>query len=264
MQNYIKNNRLDENRNRAYDMRRDDDYFKTPSISPYDIDYAILYHIQNNIKPTIVENNKVVDVPVLFAAGETWAQIQKYGFARDKSKKAMTPLIVINRINMRDDERFEKLRGPNSHNIISYKTTLPQQQNNKNDRLSKTFNTKKSETVAMISIPDRVVVSYDVLVWTELTTQMNDLVQSIKTQHKMNWGDELKFTTLITDYSFETVNDLGSDRIVRTTLPIEVWGVLQPEYELQESTVRKAHSIKRVEFKNDMEQFEVYPRMDDI
>lgn len=252
----------DSTLNRAYEVRRDDDTFKTPSISPYDIDYAILYHIQQNIKPQVVENRNVIDVPVLYAAGETWAQIQRYGFARDKSNKAMTPLIVLNRTSMRDDERFDRLRGPNTNRIMSYSIKTPQQLNSKNDKLNKTYNTKNSETVALLTIPDRVIVDYELIIWTELTSQMNQVVQMIKNQHKSTWGDVFKFTTFVTNYNFDTVNDLGTDRVVKSTLSLEVRGTLQPEYELQTSTVRKSHSIKRVEFKNEIEQYEIYPHME--
>ena len=63
----------------------------------YDIDYAVKWHIDNVIKCTIVENNTVIKVPVIFASGEKWAMIQKHGYLRDNQGKVLTPLIVIQR-----------------------------------------------------------------------------------------------------------------------------------------------------------------------
>ena len=68
----------------------------------------------------------------------------------------------------------------------------------------------------------------------------------------------MSFTTTIGDYSFETINSTGEDRIVRCQVPLEVAGILQSEYEMKESTIRKAHTVKRVDFRNEVEQEEIY------
>ena len=58
--------------------------FKGDTIKPftvglYDIDETILYYFNNVIKPTVVQNGKRIDVPVIYADSERWNQIQKDG-----------------------------------------------------------------------------------------------------------------------------------------------------------------------------------------
>lgn len=246
-------------RNRAYDTHRDDDTFTTPSITLFDIDYAILWHLQKRIQPEVEENGKMIPVPVTMASGEKWNQIQRHGYLRDKGRKIMTPTIVLRRLSMTADLRVPKLDvagDNNSTQIIMFPDT---QMNNTHDWIHKTHNTKKSKTYFLSVIPDHVLVSYEILIWTELQIQMNSIVEQIVPQDRMPWGDVFQFVTKIGDYSFETLNNTGEDRIIRSTIPIEVEGILQAEYELKESTIKKAHSIKRVDFINEVEQYDIYP-----
>lgn len=246
-------------RNRAYDTHRDDDTFTTPSITLFDIDYAILWHLQKRIQPEVEENGKIVQVPVTMAAGEKWNQIQRHGYLRDRERKVMTPVITVKRNSMTPDLRVPKLdvAGDNgATQLIMFPDT---QMNNKNDWIHKNYNTKESKTYYLSVIPDHVIVSYDIYIWTELQIQMNKIIEQIVPQDRMPWGDVFQFTTKIGDYSFEALNNTGEDRVVRATVPIEVAGILQAEYELRKSTIRKAHSIKRVDFQNEVEQYDIYP-----
>ena len=63
--NYINNPFIDPSRNRSNDTRRDNDSFKTPSITLYDIDYAILYFLKEKINFQIEENGRMINVPVI-------------------------------------------------------------------------------------------------------------------------------------------------------------------------------------------------------
>ena len=42
---------------------------KNVSIQLYDVDYAVKWHLESVIKPTVVEENSIITVPVIFAAG---------------------------------------------------------------------------------------------------------------------------------------------------------------------------------------------------
>lgn len=257
MENYIKHqNRLSTDKiNRENEIRRDDDFFSTPTINVYDIDYAILYHLQNNMNLQVEENGRQIDVPVTYAGGEMWAQIQKNGYLRDRNRKIMTPVIVISRSSMGMDDRYEKLRIPNSKDFISYKLHSPQQKNDKYNRINQTDNSLKSETTFLSGIPDRVLINYELIIWTELNSQMNVIIDKIRTQHKMLWGDAMTFLTKVQDFNFEKSNQAGTDRVVKTTVSLEVEGILQNDFELNESTIRKANSIKRVVFNTEIEEF---------
>lgn len=245
--------------NRAYHMRRDTDDFKTPVINIYDIDYAVLYHLRNNIAPTIQENGSQIPVQVMFAGGETWSQIQRHGYLRDKSRKVMTPVMVLRRTGIRQDDRFIKLDITGVNQMTANTYIGKRQKNIKNDWIHKTQNTMPSYEMYMTTLPEFVKVSYDLYIWTELTPHLNYIIEELIPEHKMPWGDSMQFLTYVNEFSFETINSAGDDRVVSATTTLEVDGKLMPEYSLRNSTVQKALSIKRVDFINESSQWELYP-----
>ena len=75
--------------NRAKQVRRDNDIVKTPKCTIEDVDWAIMSYIRDVIQPQIIENDQLIDVPVMYANGEKWAQVQAKGFMRDRKGKIM-------------------------------------------------------------------------------------------------------------------------------------------------------------------------------
>lgn len=247
--------------NRAHATRRDNDTFTTPSINLYDIDYAILYHLKNNANFEVEENGKLVTVPVMFAAGEMWTQIQRNGYMRDKSRKLMTPVIALKRDSIANDERFTflKVQSPNLGNRLLIRPITPDRQiHDPYDWINKTEFTKRNKQYFVSVIPEFIRVSYTLYIWTQLTVQMNSIVEKLITLDMDMWGDSFKFVTNVGDMTFETVSDTGEDRLIRTECILTVDGQLLPEYVLRESTIRKAYSLKRVDFVNEVEQPELY------
>lgn len=232
-------------KNRAYDTRRDNDTFVVPSITIYDIDFAILYFLKNKIAPQIEENGSLVNVPVIFANGEKWVQIQRQGFLRDSNKKIMAPLISIRRVSMAEDDRFSKLRISNNtdgaNSLIIYPAV---QKNNQND--IPRSNNQQSYEYYVSAIPTNVRVNYELILWADKVHQLNSIVESIVPNDNVPWGDVFQFVTKIQDYSFDITNNIGEDRIARCTIPIQVDGFLQPEFNLKQSSIVKAHTIKGV------------------
>lgn len=249
----------DGSRNRAYDIRRDTDNYTTPVVNIYDIDYAILYHLKNNLAFTIQENDQQIPVQVMFANGETWSQIQRHGYLRDKSRKIMTPVIAIKRTAIATDDRFLKLDIPGVNDGTANVYLGKRQRNVKNDWINKTYETFPSFESYVVTLPEFVRVSYDLYIWTELTSHMNYIIEELIPEHRMPWGDTMTFEVEVGDMSFDTSNVSGEDRLVSSQMPLEVRGFIMPEYSVRESTVRKAHSIKRVDFINEMSQYELYP-----
>ena len=62
-----------------------------------DIDETIVYYFNNVIKPSVVQNGRRINVPILYGSPERWAAVQKDGFYRDKNGKIQTPLIMFKR-----------------------------------------------------------------------------------------------------------------------------------------------------------------------
>lgn len=238
--------------NRAYDIRRDDDKFQTPKISIYDVDYAILWWISNHIKPQVVENERMIDVPVIFANGETWSQIKQHGYMRDNTGKAQAPVITIRRTGMVENDSMPKMDANNLPSNLRFKLFPHIQTNNTYTR--PTYNTKKSQTYYMLALPEYYKVSYEILIWADLQEQLNEIVHELIVTNRFAWGDALKFTTYLRDTSFDTIKSSGEDRLVKATFQVEVDAILVKDFEARVSTLQKAYSIKRVRFENEREQ----------
>ena len=64
------------------------------------IDEAIFYYFENVIKPNVISNGDMIDVPVIYGSGERWNLAQKDGFYRDRNGKIQTPLVMVRRTNL--------------------------------------------------------------------------------------------------------------------------------------------------------------------
>ena len=85
------------------------------------------------------------------------------------------------------------------------------------------------------------------MLWCDFTTQLNDLIDQILPYGRFLWGNEAnRFETAIGQTSFEIVNTVGEDRLVRATIPLTVQGTLLSEQETRISTIKKMYSVKRV------------------
>ena len=87
---------------------KDDTKNKTFSIGLEDIDAALLYYLKDVIKPTVMQNSKQIEVPVIYGSPERWKSMQADGFYRDKNGKTMN-----------QGSRFVA-RMPNSNNYLAY------------------------------------------------------------------------------------------------------------------------------------------------
>jgi len=199
----------------------------------------------------------MIDIPVMYANGEKWAQVQARGYMRDRKGKIMTPVISIRRTSITERDQLKKLdvnKNPEGNALVLQNkfTTI-----NRYDRFSVIRGDKRAKEFYVTAIPEFVDVSYELLLWCEYTEQMNSVVEQIMPTGGFAWGTTWKFPTYISDYSFETVNATGEDRIVRCTLPLTTKATLMMEDELRRSTVQKNYSVKRVSFKSETEAFDV-------
>jgi len=243
--------------NRAEQIRRDDDTVKTPAVTIYDCDFAILSYLQDIVKPTLIENGQMVDVPIMFASGEKWAQIQRRGFMRDEKGKLMTPLLSIRRSGVVERDALKSLavnQNPDGMGLVhSNKFTKA----NRYDKFNVLQGTRPTKEFFVSPIPEYVDISYELMLWTQYTEQMNALVEDLVPLSGHAWGTTWKFISFLQDVSFETVNAPGEDRLVRATIPLTTKGILLSESELRKSNLQKQFAIKKVTFKNETEAFNV-------
>jgi len=242
--------------NRARQVRRDTDTVKTPKVSLYDIDYAIIYHLSSNMKLQVREANRMIDVPILYADGEKWAQIRSRGYLRDEKNKVMAPMVAIRRSSVEPDSRLPIL---DLNNYVPHRKFYPYKtMNMQRDKLSGQVSRKPSYEFHMVDVPNYIRVNYELVVWTNMVEQMNTIIQSIMAVSNHLWGDYYTFRTVVNNASMNTSNNVGEDRLVSSTISIVVDGYLREEFEYHEPTMRKAYTIKTVKFENEKEEFEFY------
>ena len=238
--------------NRAEQIRRDDDIIRTAKRTLYDIDYAIKSYIENEIRPQIVDQEQNLVVPVIFANGEKWDNVRRLGYIRDEKGMLQSPVIMLKRnsVTERDSVRGLDVNHVLSENVRIYKTKY----NERNSYLDQLFpipinQPQPSEKVFIADIPKYVNIEYEMMLWCDFTEQMNNLVDQIMPYSRFAWGNEAnRFSTSLGQVSFETVNTIGEDRLVRATIPLTVLGTLLSEQEVRRSTLRKAYSVKKVTF----------------
>lgn len=236
---------------RSGEIRRDDDVIKTPKRTVYNIDFAIKWFIENQIQPKIQSaGGELVDVPVIYSNAEKWDSVRRLGYLRDEKGMLQSPLIILKRNSLQERDQLKKLdinRFISGNNIV-YK----QQYNKRNQYIDELFpipNNQRANSSEMyaINIPEYVDIEYDLLLWTDFTTQMNELVEQFMPYGGFAWGnDSNKYRTHIRTMNFETINTVGNDRLVRCTVPLTVNGTLLGEQEYRVSTIQKKYSLKKL------------------
>jgi glutaredoxin len=238
--------------NRAYQTRRDDDVIRNPQRTVYDVDFAIKSYIEQEIQPQITDNNELINVPVIFSNGEKWDNVRRLGFLRDEKGKLQSPLIMIKRntVNERDNVKGLDVNRNADSNVRAYQQRY-NQRNRYEDELFPipTNQPQESKRIYVVDIPRYVTIEYELLLWCDFTTQLNDVIDQILPYNRFAWGnDGNRFTTIMGSISFETVNTVGEDRLVRATIPLTVTAALLPQQEARVNTLRTMFSVKKVVF----------------
>ena len=239
---------------RSEQTRRDDDVIRTPKNSIYDIDYAIKIFIEKEIQPVVLDNNITIPVPVIFAHGEKWDNVRRLGYMRDEKGMLQSPAIMIKRNSFVERDNYKTLDvniNPDSNLIVA------KNRYNSRNRYEDTLfpfpigQSKNAESLPayVVNIPKYITVEYELMLWTDFSTQLNELVNDLFNYNRFAWGNgSNSYNTTMGTISFETVNTVSDDRIVRANIPLTVQATLQSEQEVKVATIRKMYSIKKVSF----------------
>jgi hypothetical protein len=237
--------------NRALQTRRDDDVIRSPKRTLYDIDYAIKWFIENDIRPQITADQTLIDIPIIYANGEKWDNVQRLGYLRDEKGMLQSPVIMLKRNSVIERDNIKTLDvnyNPNE-NVLTYRSKY-NERNRYNDPMPNIGNQGAArDKIYVINIPKYVTIEYDMMIWCDFTMQLNDVVEQILPFGRFSWGNgPEKFPTTIGSVNFETINTVGEDRLVRATIPLTVLATLLSETETQISTIKKMYAIKKVVF----------------
>lgn len=240
------------NLQRSSQIRHDDDIIRSAKRTIYDIDYAIKWYIENEIQPQIKADDALLSVPVMFSNGEKWDNVRRLGYLRDEKGMLQSPLILLKRNSVAENDSQRTL---NVNRDVAGNQIIHRQKYNKRNRYEDEIfpiplaQPASSNEIYLIDVPRYVQVEYEMMLWCDFTTQMNDLIEQIFGYSRFAWGNEgNKYPTSLGSISFETVNTVGEDRLVRATIPLTVRGTLLAEQKTRMSTIKKMYSIKKVSF----------------
>tara|TARA_R110000803_G_scaffold55262_4_gene112146 strand:- start:4429 stop:5286 length:858 start_codon:yes stop_codon:yes gene_type:complete len=217
-------------KNRAYNRTVKGDTVKQFSIGLRDIDETIVYYFNNVIKPSVVQNNKRVVVPVLYGSPERWAAVQKDGYYRDKNGKIQTPLIMFKRESIEKNRSLgNKLDANNPNNFGIFQKKYSKK--NIYDNFAALTNRLPVKELYGVIIPDYVNITYSCIVFTEYIEQMNKIIESINFASDAYWGDpeRFNFRAMIDSYATTTEMNKGQDRTVKTSFNINMMGHIVPD-----------------------------------
>lgn len=217
-------------KNRGTDYSMKDDTVKDINIGLEDIDKAVLYYFENVIKPTVIQNNQRIAVPVIYGSSERWKSVQADGFYRDKNGKLMVPLIMIKRESISKNRSLgNKIDGNKVHNYQVVGTKFNKR--NIYDKFSVLTNRIPSEQYYISSVPDYVDVSYSCVIFTDFIEQNNKLVEAVQFASDSYWGDpsRFKFRANIDSFNTPIILEQGQDRAARSSFDIKLFGYLIPD-----------------------------------
>jgi len=235
---------------RANDVRRDDDTLKPLSIGLYDMDYAIKYYFEEIIKPEIEEFGVKVKVPVMYGSPEKWKNVQADGYFRDKNGKIQSPLIAYKRTGVTKNRTLTSKIDANFPTLY-YSQEVKYNQINKYDQFSILTNSKPIKTYINTVVPDFVDITYDVIVWTDYIEGMNSILESVIYTEGTYWGDieKFKFRTKIDSITNTTDLLQDSDRVVRSTFTVTLFGQIVPDVlakELSKKQSEKSFDVRQI------------------
>ena len=214
-------------RNRARDISRKNDKVKDITIGLEDLDNAIQYYFDNTIKPSIIQNNNRVAVPVIYGSPEKWKSVQNDGFYRDVAGKIMAPLIMYKRTNVEKNRTLgNKLDGNEAHLFNVFETRYNQKNfYNKFDVLT---NTIPSKQYYVSVVPDYVTVTYECILFTNFVEQNNKLIEAIEYASDSYWGDANRwhFRTKIDTFAVTNIYEQEDDRVAKTNFTMTLNGYL--------------------------------------
>jgi hypothetical protein len=206
------------------------DNVKPFSIGIKDIDEAVLYYLQNVIKPFVIQNSQRIEVPIIYGSPERWKSVQKDGYYKDKNGAIMLPLIIFKR------DSIEKVRSvgnkldanfPNNFEVFEKKYTA----RNAYDSFNVLNDIKPQKEYYAVVIPDYVNITYSCIVSTYYVEQLNKIVEAVNYASDAYWGDPERYKFRVKIDTINTPTELTQDsiRLVKANFNMVLNGQVVPD-----------------------------------
>ena len=216
--------------NRASQISLKNEENATINIGLEDHDNAILYYLQNIIRPTVIQNERQIEVPIIYGSPERWKSIQYDGFYRDKNGKTMVPLIMFKRESFEKNRTLgNKLDGNVVHNVQYFEKQYSQR--NVYDNFSVLRNQKPQKEYILGVIPDYITLTYKLSIYTDYVQQMNKIIEALEFASDSYWGDpeRYQFRAVITSFPTPFLLENASDRANRSEITLTLQGYIIPD-----------------------------------
>lgn len=237
-------------KNRGNQVSFRDDTTKPFTLGIQDIDEAVMYYLENVIKPTVIQNGVAQKVPVIYGASERWKQIQKDGYYRDLSGAIMMPIITFKRNNITKDRSVgNKLDANFPNNIEIFEKAYSKRDEYNNFAVLN--NRKPQKEYYAVVMPDYVTVTYDFIISTYYVEQMNKIVEAMNYASDSYWGnpERFKFRARIDSFQTNTELPVGAERIVKTNFTLTLRGYIVPDnIQKQLASIKKFSNAVQVVF----------------
>ena len=241
---------VDPKLNKAKQIRRDKDNVKNVSVGIYDVDSAFKKFLEKDVRPTVEDDGRYFPVPVMYASPEKWASAQRDGFMKDDNGMILTPVIVFKRDNLSINTELSKLKvaqNEDAHQFFERKYTNV----NKYDQFSVLTGENPKREFMSVERPDYVDLQYEVIVWCDYMEQVNKVVEQIVFFQGRSFGERYKFVIKGDSYSFETIAEMGQDRITKATISLVAKAYIVPEFVGLNNNTKRTISIGKVSFTED-------------
>ena len=215
--------------NRALEVSLKDDDTQLINVGLEDHDDAILYYLENVIRPTVTQNDRQIEVPIIYGSPERWKSIQADGFYRDKNGKTMVPLIMFKRESFEKNRALgNKLDGNVVHNVQYFEKQYSQR--NVYDNFSVLRNQKPQKEYILGVIPDYITLTYKLSIYTDYVQQMNKIIEALEFASDSYWGDpeRYQFRAVITSFPTPVLLENASDRANRSEITLTLQGYIIP------------------------------------
>jgi len=231
--------------NKAKQVRRDQDNVKNISVGIYDVDTAFKNFLEKDVKPTIEDDGRFYPVPVMYASPEKWISAQRDGFMKDDNGMILTPVISFKRNNLSINTDLAKLKvaqNEDAHQMFERTYT----KTNRYSQFSVLTGQSPKKEYMSVERPDYVNLEYEVVVWCDYMEQVNKIVEQIVFFQGRSFGDRYKFVIKGDSYAFETISEMGQDRITKASINLTAKAYIVPEYAAVTNNTKRRISIGKV------------------
>jgi hypothetical protein len=231
--------------NRSEKLSFKGDTSKPFTIGLQDIDESIMFYFQNVIRPTVIQNGVRLAVPVIYGAPERWKSVQKDGYYKDKNGAIMSPLIMFKRDTMDKNRSLTNKLDANTPHLYTSWTTKYDSKNAYSNFSVLTNRTPAKQFVVNV-VPDYVNLTYSCVIQTYYVEQLNKIIEAVNYASDSYWGDPERFKFKASIDSYSTVVEVGdsTDRVVKGTFTIKLFGYIIPDTIQKDVTAIKKFNSK--------------------